>query len=308
MNRYDRLMQRILAGEKILIDGATGHELFARGVPRADYGWSGGAALTHPDVLRAIHEDYIDLGASVVIANTFATSRHICRDAGIEDQFEFLNRRSVELAVEARDGKAAELALEQEQEQEQQAEQVLVAGGISHWSFSGEHPSLTELRRNMEDEAAIMADAGADLLMLEMMVDIERLLIVLQSALKTGLPVWPGFSVKADKHGNTILWDGPLFVDALDAIADSNVPLISIMHSNVEFVEPAISVLQSKWGGPIGVYADAGKGDKITPAEYAGLAEGWLDQGVSVIGTCCGFGVDYIKALQPVVTAANQKA
>jgi len=112
MNRYDRLMQRILAGEKILIDGATGHELFARGVPRADYGWSGGAALTHPDVLRAIHEDYIDLGASVVIANTFATSRHICRDAGIEDQFEFLNRRSVELAVEARDGKAAELALE----------------------------------------------------------------------------------------------------------------------------------------------------------------------------------------------------
>ena len=291
MNRYDALMQRIQAGEKILIDGATGSELLARGAPRLENGWSGGGAMTHPEIVRGIHEDYIDLGANIIISNTFSTSRHICIDAGIPDQFEFLNRRGVELAIEARANKSAE--------------NVLVAGGISHWSFTKVHPPLDVLRTNMEDEAAIMAKAGAELIMLEMMVDIERMLIVLESAQKTGLPVWPGFSVKEDEDGNTILWKGPLLADALDAIADKDIPLITIMHSNVEFIDGALDVLQAKWDGPIAVYAHSGGENPVSAEAYAAMAEGWLKRGVNVIGSCCGFGVDYIKALVPVVEAMN---
>ena len=37
--------------------------------------WSATANLTHPDVVRSVHEDYIRAGADVIITNTFATAR-----------------------------------------------------------------------------------------------------------------------------------------------------------------------------------------------------------------------------------------
>ena len=94
-------MDRIAKGERILIDGATGTEIERCGVPQLENAWNGGGALSHPDVLRSVHEDYIREGAEIVVSNTFATHRHALRDAGVEHQFETLNRRGVELAMEA---------------------------------------------------------------------------------------------------------------------------------------------------------------------------------------------------------------
>ena len=155
-------MNRIANGERILIDGATGTEVERRGVPQLENAWNGGGALSHSDVLRSVHEDYIREGAEIVIANTFATHRHALRDAGVEHQFEAFNRRGVELAMEARE--------------RMQAPDVLVAGGLSYWSWSGNWPAPEGLRTSTEEQASIMAKAGADLLMLEMMVDIDRML------------------------------------------------------------------------------------------------------------------------------------
>ena len=38
------------AGEKILIDAATGTEIEHRGVPQLENAWNGGGALSHPDI------------------------------------------------------------------------------------------------------------------------------------------------------------------------------------------------------------------------------------------------------------------
>ena len=56
-----------------MIDGATGTELQARGVPMDDAAWCGVANLEYTDVVRDVHEDYIRAGAAVVITNTFST-------------------------------------------------------------------------------------------------------------------------------------------------------------------------------------------------------------------------------------------
>ena len=102
MDRYSALLKRINSGERILIDGATGTEIERRGVPQLDNAWNGGGALSHPDVLRSVHEDYLRLGAEVIISNNFATHYFALRDAGEENRFEVYNRRGVELAIEAR--------------------------------------------------------------------------------------------------------------------------------------------------------------------------------------------------------------
>ena len=104
-SRYDALVGRMAGGETILIDGATGTEVNRRGAAQLEHAWSAGGAETDPDLVREIHEDYIDAGAQIVISNTFGTTKHALRDAGAEDRFEALNRRSVELTVEARDNR-----------------------------------------------------------------------------------------------------------------------------------------------------------------------------------------------------------
>ena len=71
----DWLHDKIAAGKTVIIDGAMGTELESRGVPMNPKAWSGAALLTHPDVVRAAHADYIRAGAEVIIANTFAAGR-----------------------------------------------------------------------------------------------------------------------------------------------------------------------------------------------------------------------------------------
>ncbi|MEM7534393.1 MAG: homocysteine S-methyltransferase family protein [Chloroflexota bacterium] len=295
MNPYKRLMQRLHNGEKIVIDGATGTEIERRGVPQVKHAWNGGGALSHPDILRQVHEDYIRNGAEIVISNTFATGRHVLRDAGWEEHFDLLNRRGVEIADEARANV--------------NAEGVLVAGGITHWSFTSQHPPYDELHANVSEQANIMKEAGADLLMLEMMVDIERMLVLLDAAQQTGLPVWVGFSTKADDEGVIRLWDGPTLADAIAAIEDKDVPLVNIMHTYIQYIEPSLDVLDQHWSGLVGVYAQSGGYIKskwlfdevLSPEDYAAEAQKWLDRGVQVVGGCCGVGVDHIAMLNTLV-------
>ncbi|MFC1878279.1 homocysteine S-methyltransferase family protein [Chloroflexota bacterium] len=296
MNRYQALIQRLNNGEGILIDGATGTEIERRGVPMVNNAWNGGGAMTHPDIVRQVHQDYIRCGAQIVISNTFSTSRHVLIDAGLEEHFKLLNRRGVELACEARTN--------------MNTPDVLVAGGITHWSFTGQIPPAHLLRANIVEQAAIMANAGADFIMLEMMADIERMLILLNAAQKCGLPVWVGFSCNLDERGEPRLLDGPTLLDGVKAIQDKEVPVVTIMHTEIEYIDACLSVLQDNWQGPVGVYAHSGKfvepnwifNDVISPEDYASAANSWLKQGIQIVGGCCGIGIEHIKALKNIVT------
>ncbi len=295
MTRYESLLGRLERGAHILIDGATGTEIERRGVPQLDNAWNGGGALSHPDIVREVHEDYIRHGAEIIISNTFATSRHALRDAGVEHDFEAYNRRGVELACEARERSGKP--------------DVLVAGGVSYWSWTGNHPPLDSLRASITQQAQIMAEAGADLLMLEMMVEIDRMLVTLEAAQTSGLPIWVGLTCEPDAAGTICLEKGEPLTDALAVLADRNVPLVNIMHTDVKYIDACLNVLDTHWHGLVGVYAHAavyGDGkwiydDQISPEAYAAYSRNWLARGVRVIGGCCGIGTDHIAVLETIV-------
>ena len=194
MNRYSRLMARLKAGELVYIDGATGTEVERRGIPQLPNAWNGGAALSHPQILCQLHEDYILSGADIITSNTFATLKSTLQDAGVEDDFEAYNRRGVELACIAR----ANL----------NADHVLVAGSISHWSWTENKPQPKELSRNANQQAKIMREAGADLIILEMMSKVESMLAILDGIECCELPIWVGLSCKVDQAGIPWLYHG----------------------------------------------------------------------------------------------------
>jgi S-methylmethionine-dependent homocysteine/selenocysteine methylase len=295
MSRYSKLKHRICAGDCILIDGATGTEIERRGVPQLDNAWNGGGALSHPQILREVHQDYLRIGAEIIISNNFATHYYALLDAGVAERFEDYNRRGVELAIEARDSA--------------QKENALVAGGISYWSWSGNHPSLADLKAATERQVEIIADAGAELFLLEMMVDIDKMLILLDAAQATGLPVWVGFSCEPDVEGVVRLLNGEPLRDALGAIEGRQVDVVNIMHTEVRYIDACLEALQSHWSGAVGVYAHSSKSvnhrwifdNTISPATYCTAAQRWIDRGVNVIGGCCGIEPRHIEQLAKLI-------
>jgi methionine synthase I (cobalamin-dependent) len=134
-----------------------GSELEARDASMDHEAWCGLANLDAPDLVRSIHEDYIRAGADVIIANTFPANRAAMEAAGFGDRLEEMNRAAVAAAREARD-RAAD------------GRQVAVAGSMSiwgPWEEANDAPSERFVLDVYREQAAMLAAAGADLIVLE---------------------------------------------------------------------------------------------------------------------------------------------
>jgi S-methylmethionine-dependent homocysteine/selenocysteine methylase len=302
--------QRLAAGEVIVLDGAVSTELQRRGVPVDEISWFGSANLEHLDVVRAIHEDHIRAGAEVIITNTHSTSRAGLAPAGLGDRVEEVNRRAVKAALDARDAAADR--------------PVAVAGSISSFipaaMGSEDHTDLRDLPTYRE-QATILADAGVDLIALEMMDSTCYGLAAVEAAVETGLPVWLGMSPIRFSSGRlgTYSADTPCIMPAEDpeapdaflqlaeeyAKARPELAAVNLMHVTLDVVTEALEIVRSCFPGtPVGVYAEVGEWKApnwvfadLSPGEYLAEAKGWAGAGVQLIGSCCGTGPDYVRAL-----------
>src|SRR4051812_44075201 len=177
-----------------------GTEVQARGVPMDGEAWSALANVTHPDTVRGIHEDYIRAGAEVVIANTFPAGAGALAAAGIAERLVEINRAAVVLAQEAREHSGKP--------------EVAVAGSMSDMALSGLVSAGGDALSDLDAfraQAAALADAGVDLIVLEMMRSEAVAEPALRAAAETGLPVW--FGVSLGGIGRT---GAPLSIDGTD--------------------------------------------------------------------------------------------
>ena len=299
MQKYFETIEKMNSGRCLLIDGATATEMERRGVPQLKNAWNGGGALSHPNILKDIHKSYILSGAKVIISNTFATCKHTLEDAGEAHNFCALNTAGVKLARAAR----SELG----------KKNILVAGGISYWSFTGKRPNLEQLRLNISEQAHILANAGAELIMLEMMVDIERMMVTLEAALETQLPVWVGLSCKKNEHKKMCLLNGDLLENAVKSPKHTSVDLISIMHTDVGHVDDCLDILSRDWQGLKGVYAHSGRmigsewtfNDVISKEQYSEFVSNWLKRGINLVGGCCGITTEHMHYVSKELFPTN---
>ena len=198
---YHKIMTKLEKDEIILLDGGTGTELQKRGLEMAPGAWCGPVSLKNSDVLEQVHLDYIEAGADIITANTYASSRIMLREAGYEDQFEEINRIAIEAALGAREKSGRK--------------DILVAGSLSHMvpvaegtdRVSKTTPPLEIMEEAFEELAMLHKQLGCDLILLEMMKHPERIQAVMKGAQKTGLPLWAGFSFKENDSGEVCCYD-----------------------------------------------------------------------------------------------------
>jgi S-methylmethionine-dependent homocysteine/selenocysteine methylase len=80
------------------------------------------------------------------------------------------------------------------------------------------------------------------------------------------------------------------------------------MHTEVKDMDAALAILKEAWDGPRMTYPESGHfemphwelGD-LDPADFSARCLGWLDEGVQVVGGCCGVGVEHMTALAEAV-------
>lgn len=303
---YPDIKQRLKNDGIVLLDGGTGTELERRGVPMNPNAWCGPATLENVDVLIDIHRDYIAAGADIITANTYASSRLMLEPAGFGDRFGEINRRAIEAAHEAREAS--------------DRDDVLVAGSLSHMCPMVEgtarpdlarEPSATEMEEAFGELAALHREQGCDLIILEMMYYPHRARHALRAAASAGLPVWCGFSARRGEDGSVVSFaperDIP-FAELLEVLADSDVDAAGVMHTPSNIIGEAVDILDAVFQGPLMAYPDSGYfkmprwqfEDVIPPAELRRFAEGWVEQGVRILGGCCGLSPEHIAALEPL--------
>jgi S-methylmethionine-dependent homocysteine/selenocysteine methylase len=295
LTTFPDLQARLDRGKVIILDGATGTELQRRGVPMHGFAWSAAALDTHPETVRAVHEDYIRTGADVIITNSFSTARHVLEPAGLGDRVRALNQRAVSLALAARENAAG-------------GRPVAIAGSIS--SFRADVTPAEQLEANYREQAELLAEAGVDLIALEMMYNVEQAAPAIRAALATGLPTWVGFSCRVAQDGTVQLLDGSPFAaglrQSLALLAPLGSAAVTVMHTLTEDIAPALEIVRQHWSGPTGAYAHSGEWidpnwqfvDMISPEDYLAVAQQWVERGAQIIGGCCGIGPEHIRLLK----------
>jgi S-methylmethionine-dependent homocysteine/selenocysteine methylase len=295
---------RLAGGDVVIIDGGTATQLQAEGVPMDGEVWSGRANLEQPEAVQRVHEAYIQAGAEVIIANTFAASRAALEPAGLGGRVAEANRNAVAAALRAREAAAGGRA-------------VAVAGSMSVFcpvvmhgrneagpAAADRFPGLADFR----EQAGLLAEAGVDLIALELMEAPGYGRAALQAAAETGLPVWLGVApVRLDDgtlSADPVLGEGDSFAELVSKLADPALAAITVMHVRPDVVLEAIDIVRARFAGPIGVYAESGSWAApewvfggLTPEEYLQEAITWADRGVQLIGGCCGIGPEHIRVL-----------
>ena len=315
MSEYADLRTRIDASEVIILDGAIGTQLQHMEVPMSHDAWAAIALETHPFTVRRLHELYIRAGVDVITTNTYSAARHNLLPLGLGEKVHELNLRAVMLAQDARDHTAKERPV---WIGGSVSNYGLMAGAESGWQdfqyFRGRvETSENQARANLREQAEILAEAGVDFLIAEPTGSTVQRRWVFDACVATGLPVWSGFKCRIDAA------DGALKVgyqsdEPFDAefasLAGLGGEVVTVFHSPVDATDEALSVVKASWNGPIGVYPEAERPDyvlahrdesiqtKLTLEEFVSCAQGWVAEGVQVIGGCCGVELEYIRPLR----------
>ena len=95
----------------VLLDGGMGQELIARSSQPASPLWSAKVLVDEPQLVAAVHRDYIDAGATVLTLNTYAVTPQRLAAQGSEELFETLQTQACDIVTRVRDESGRDVAI-----------------------------------------------------------------------------------------------------------------------------------------------------------------------------------------------------
>lgn len=270
-----------------LLDGAMGTELQRRGARVELPLWSALPLIENPNLVLAIHREYVTAGAEVLTTNTFRTHRRSLEKAGIAEKAEKLTRLAVRLAKEAANGKTK------------------VAGSISPLEDCY-RPDLSpgDAYDEFAEIAEWLLDEGCDFLLIETMNNLTEARSAIRAAQKLEAEFW--LSVNPSNADPIRLLSGDSLTEAQKVAQGEGATAFLVNCSPPPVIEKAIEHIASRPKIPFGGYANNGVPDEktgwrfdreIAPSEFADHVARLLNMGAKIVGGCCGTTPAHISAI-----------
>jgi 5-methyltetrahydrofolate--homocysteine methyltransferase len=275
-------------------DGATGTNLMQAGLPSGltSEHW----VLENPDALFSLHRSFIESGVDIITTSTFGGSRVRLDQSSLSAHFEEINRKAVEIARRAAEGT-----------------DVLVAasmGPLGHMLKPNGLLEVDEAEEHYRAQAAILADSGANLIVIETQFDIQEASAAVRGAsAATDIALVCFFSY--DRGARTMMGVKPQ--DTAEAMNNSGICALGIncgksLGDNFNVLrELAQATDLPIWfkpnaGLPKVSVAGATEYD-IDPQAMATGVSDWMAAGARVIGGCCGTTPAHLKSIADQVHA-----
>ena len=297
------LLTRLKHGP-VLCDGAMGTLLYAKGVfINKCYDELN---LIQPDLIRNIHQDYLNAGAEIIETNTFGGNSFRLSRHGLTNQVREINLQGARLAREAADAFNLKKATD-----------VLVAGSVGPLGLRIEplgKTSRDEARESFREQIVALVEGGVDLLILETFGYLEEL----HQAFLAARNVAPHLQVVAqatiDEDGNCL--DGASAETFALKATEWRADVIGCNCSvgPVAMLE-AIERIRRITDLPLAAQPNAGiprsiEGRNIylcSPEYMASYARKFVAAGVSLVGGCCGTTPEHIRAMKSALRASDIK-
>lgn len=288
--------KKFLKSHAVIFDGATGTMLQRLGLKPG--GCPDELNLTRPDLVKKVHLAYKNAGSHVVTTNTFGANRIKLAEYGLEKRLNEINIASV---------KNAKAAI---------GKNLFVAGGIGptgRFVKPVGDMDFNEAVSVFSEQAKALKKGGADLVIIETMMDIKEMKAAIIGAKETGLPI--AATMTFDLSMRTILGTSP---KAFAIIADSlGADCVGANCSlGIEGIYKALAEMSLVTGLPLIAQPNAGipvlKGDETifpaTPEEMTEYVPKLVSIGVRILGGCCGTTSEHIEKMGKAFLAMKRES
>jgi len=293
----------------IILDGGMGQELYRRGIKKDNGLWSANALISHPDIVRDIHIDFIKSGAQIITTNSYCTNPFRLERENMGDQFDSLNETACDLARQAR---------------EQSGRKDVRIAGCLPPLYASFRPEVTHPFEEMCDEYMRMAEKLAphvDLFLAETMNTPQEARAAAMAANQSGLECWVSWTLADD--GSGALRNGDSLGAAYNFISDLNIDAVLVNCCPPESASAGLQILKDLDIADnvlLGAYANGfmpipdqweididklGVRDDLNPARYLDYVKKWLDIGADIVGGCCEIGPAHIEAIKDYLLQNN---
>ena len=275
----------------LFLDGATGSNLMAQGMPRGicTERW----VIEHRDVIQKLQKSYIEAGSRIIYAPTFGGNRLSLKQHGLENKIQEINSTLVSYSREIAGNKA------------------FVAGDITtsgqFVTADGEY-TYEDAFEMYKEQITILKNAGVDLIAAETMINIEETLAAVDAANSVcDLPVMCTVTVEADGS----IFSGGNAVEAAVAFESAGAAAVGIncsvgpdqLVSVIRNIREAVSIpVIAKPNAGMPVIDDQGNAVySMNTADFAKHMQVLVENGAGIIGGCCGTTPDFIREMKKLL-------
>ena len=275
-----------LQNNVLVADGAIGTIFYSEGLDTCPEAYN----LTHPEKVERIHRSYIDAGADVIQTNTYGANFEKLKAFGLEHKVKEIHKAAVQIAKKAAN------------------EDTFILGTVG--GFRGvkqDDLSLSTIQYHTEHQIDTLVDEGVDALLFETYYDLEELKgIVVSTKRKHHIPIIAQLTASNTNY----LVDGTPINDALKQLVECGADIVGLnCHHGPHHMQRSFSHIELPDKAFLSCYPNASLLDiensefKYSDnAQYFGdVAQELINEGVRLIGGCCGTTPEHIRYIKTSV-------